>query len=88
MDCSGGLTGVNFGAIHDSYTTGRLWSRRSVFGGLAGSNNGYIEDSFSEASVTGGGGLVGSNYGKVAGSHATGPVSGLKRRRAGNFQFR
>ena len=74
---SGGLTGVNFGAIHDSYTTGRLWSRRSVFGGLAGSNNGYIEDSFSEASVTGGGGLVGSNYGKVAGSHATGPVSGL-----------
>ena len=74
---SGGLTGVNFGAIHDSYTTGMLWSRRSVFGGLAGSNNGYIEDSFSEASVTGGGGLVGSNYGKVAGSHATGPVSGL-----------
>ena len=74
---SGGLTGVNFGAIHDSYTTGRLWSRHAWFGGLAGKNNGYIVGSFSEASVIGGGGLVGINHGKVIDSHATGLVSGL-----------
>jgi filamentous hemagglutinin family protein len=77
----GGLVGVNFGTITNSYVTGSVsspleWSR---VGGLVGLNYGTVSDSHSTATVSGfsTGGLVGWNDGGwVNMSDATGDVTG------------
>ena len=77
----GGLVGVNFGTITNSYVTGSVsspleWSR---VGGLVGLNYGTVSDSYATATVSGfsTGGLVGWNYGGwVNMSYATGDVTG------------
>ena len=77
----GGLVGVNFGTITNSYATGSVssplvWSR---VGGLVGLNYGSVSDSYSTASVSGfsTGGLVGwNNGGLVTNGYAWGNVTG------------
>ncbi len=82
----GSFTGLNWGEISNSYTTGRVVANGFyVAGGLVGYNEGIISDSASASTVTYGsalysyqssaGGLVGLNAGTVTGSHATGSVS-------------
>jgi hypothetical protein len=79
----GGLVGVNYGAITNSYATGTVTGNNYV-GGLVGYNhNGPITDSYATGTVTGNningvgvGGLVGRNEGTITGSHAEGAVDG------------
>ncbi|MBU1297375.1 MAG: filamentous hemagglutinin N-terminal domain-containing protein, partial [Gammaproteobacteria bacterium] len=79
-DYIGGLVGWNYGAINNSFTTGKIMGNDSV-GGLIGSseNNITIKDSYSFASVDGNdyiGGLVGYNARGIENSYATGTVNG------------
>jgi hypothetical protein len=80
----GGLAGVNFGSIMQSYATGAVTGRFDV-GGLVGVNfGGSITQSHATGVVTGAvadapnvGGLVGiNNGGSITQSYATGPVTG------------
>lgn len=76
----GGLVGINFGEITNSYSEGRLVGNR-VVGGLVGKNddNGRIFSSYSSSSIKGNqflGGLVGENPGSISDSYATGKVIG------------
>ena len=80
IDYVGGLTGSNYGAITNSYVTGRVSGDLRI-GGLVGwnSNSGAITNSYATASVTGSdyvGGLVGVNSGAITNSYATGRVTG------------
>ena len=78
----GGLVGINYGTISDSYVTGSVSGYRRV-GGLVGENGGTISDSYATGSVSAPtsddseyvGGLVGFNGGTISDSYATGSVS-------------
>jgi hypothetical protein len=79
---TGGLVGLNYGAISGSYATGNVTGLGgSAIGGLVGSNSGTLTNSYATGSVSGGsyydGGLVGDNFhGAISNSYATGTVSG------------
>ena len=83
---TGGLAGINNGAIINSYATGPVTaSGNSHFvGGLVGDNGGSIINSYATSSVTVsgvapfGGGLVGLlNGGAIINSYTTGEVTGM-----------
>jgi hypothetical protein len=78
----GGLVGVNYGTVSNSYSNANVTGEDGV-GGLVGRNlDGTMSNSYSAGSVTGNsdvGGLVGSNIGDrgtVSNSYSTGSVSG------------
>ena len=82
---TGGLVGLNYGSITNSYTTGSVTGTEDS-GGLVGDNDSYgsITNSYSTAKVTGTvdvGGLVGeygdtSNNTTISNSYSTGYVTG------------
>jgi filamentous hemagglutinin family protein len=80
----GGLAGINYGTIIDSYTTGAASGGGGglYVGGLVGENFGAIGGSHAAVSVNGSGGynqvggLVGDQEGTLSDSFATGAVSG------------
>jgi len=82
----GGLSGINFGLIEDSYTTGKVTSTRednSRVGGLVGQNssNAIIKRSYVTGEVIGSftvGGLSGINFGLIEDSYTTGKVTGTR----------
>ena len=73
----GGLAGLNFGMISNSFVTGAIVGVNNdptnmssfVIGGLVGQNSGRIGQSYSEASVTG---ATSSSVGGLAGVNTTG----------------
>lgn len=76
----GGLMGLNFGTVENTYVTGSVTGSGQV-GGLIGVNAANISDSYSTAEVIGSrqiGGLVGRSVegATVSNSYATGNVSG------------
>jgi hypothetical protein len=77
----GGLVGVNFGTVSNSYSSGNVTGNSAV-GGLVGDNSdrGTVSNSYSASSVTGNlgvGGLVGYNVnGTISDCYATGKVTG------------
>jgi hypothetical protein len=74
----GGLVGVNYGTITNSYSTGRITGSHHV-GGLVGRNLGTITNSYSTGSITGNdrvGGLVGLNRRTITDSYSTGSITG------------
>jgi hypothetical protein len=77
----GGLVGVNFGTVSNSYFSGNVTGNSAV-GGLVGDNSarGNVSNSCSTSSVTGNsgvGGLAGYNLnGTISDCHATGKVTG------------
>ena len=76
----GGVVGLNYGRITNSYATGAVTGADENVGGLVGSNGGDITNSYATGAVTGNddvGGLVGGNFrGSVTNSYATGAVTG------------
>jgi hypothetical protein len=75
---TGGLIGVNWGIVSNSYSTGPVVGDNHV-GGLVGGNGGTISNSYSTGPVSGDGGvggLVGGNTGIVYKSYSTGHVVG------------
>jgi hypothetical protein len=70
---AGGLVGVNWGKIRNSYATGDVLVGG---GGLIGINRGVVRGSYAMGDVKEGGGFVGWNIGTVRSSYATGDVSG------------
>ena len=76
----GGVVGLNYGRITNSYATGAVTGTGENVGGLVGSNGGDIMNSYATGTVTGTGdnigGLVGSNGGDIMNSYATGAVTG------------
>ena len=77
----GGLAGVNYASITNSYAMGTVSGTGNV-GGLVGGNVDAITNSYAAVSVEGTGsyvnvgGLVGGNGGTITNSHATGFVTG------------
>ena len=75
---TGGLAGLNLGAITNDYTTGEVIGSGIQVGGLIGNNLGTIMDSYATASITrsgdDAGGLAGLNSGTITNSYATGRV--------------
>jgi hypothetical protein len=77
---AGGLVGINYGAVSNSYATGDVQvSTGNQVGGLVGSNSSYgshiITNSHATGSVSGTneiGGLVGANYGSISNSYYVG----------------
>ena len=79
--CVGGLVGINWGSVINSYSDGTVSGSDQV-GGLAGGNGGSVSNSYSMGIVSGdrhAGGLVGACNGPVSDSHFTGSVSGESR---------
>jgi len=77
-EVAGGLVGVCYGTVTDSYFTGSV-SGDDFAGGLVGLCYGTVTDSYSTGIVTsdaGAGGLVGGSYGTVSNSYATCTVIG------------
>lgn len=75
----GGLVGVNYGTVTNSYVTGTVTAWLNSTGGLVGMNYGSINGSYMDGTVNGNdnaGGLVGHNMGSIANSYASGSVSG------------
>jgi hypothetical protein len=69
----GGLVGVCYGTVANSYFTGSVTGHECV-GGLVGLCYGTVTNSYSTGSVTSdaaAGGLVGGSYGTVSNCHAT-----------------
>ena len=67
---TGGLVGVNWGIISNSYSTGPVSGNGDV-GGLVGYNGGTVSNNYSTGAVVGDnyvGGLVGNNWGIVSNS--------------------
>jgi len=88
----GGLVGVNYGTVSNSYSTGTVsGGKNHCVGGLVGYNEGTVSNSYSTGPVSGSGnsdagGLVGNNYGgTVSNSYSTGPVSGSGNSNAGGL---
>jgi filamentous hemagglutinin family protein len=84
-DFVGGLLGLNWGAVSNSYATGNVSSGRKNVGGLAGSTLGAMSNVWATGdvrNVTGGigfvGGLVGNSGtgGTITNAYATGTVGG------------
>jgi filamentous hemagglutinin family protein len=76
----GGLVGLNYGTVSNSYMTGSVTGGLNSIGGLVGLNYGTISNSYATGAVSGPdniGGLVGLNYGTLSTSYATGSVSGM-----------
>jgi hypothetical protein len=77
---AGGLVGVNFGRIVQSFTTADVGGDvRLSPGGLVGFNSGTVSQSYAAGSVIGlfaAGGLAYSNSGVIEQSFASGPVQG------------
>jgi len=74
----GGLVGLNWGTVSNSYATGSVSGSIDV-GGLVGLNGDTVSNSYSTGSVTGDahvGGLVGLNWATVNNSYSTGSVTG------------
>jgi len=76
----GGLVGINFGTISNSYAASPVSGTHYV-GGLVGYNSGTITNSYATGNVTGTGdyvgGLVGANeFGTISNSYASGSVTG------------
>ena len=78
----GGLVGMSFGTVTNSYAIGSLVGDYYV-GGLVGRNEGTASNSYSAGNVTGTaefgqwvGGLVGGNFGAVSNSYSAGNVTG------------
>jgi hypothetical protein len=74
----GGLVGLNWGTVSNSYATGSVSGIIDV-GGLVGLNGDTVSNSYSTGSVTGDahvGGLVGLNWVTVNNSYSTGSVTG------------
>jgi hypothetical protein len=79
--CVGGLTGINWGTLSNSYADGTISGSDQV-GGLVGGNGGTVTNSYSTGIVSGDrhvGGLVGACNGPLSNSHFTGSVSGESR---------
>ena len=79
--CVGGLVGINWGTVNNSYSDGSVSGSDQV-GGLVGGNGGTVSNSYSTGSVSGDrhvGGVVGANNGPVSNSHFAGSVSGESR---------
>jgi len=78
-DAVGGLVGVCYGTVTNSYSTGSVTSEADA-GGLVGWNQGIVSNSYATCTVIGGfvfvGGLVGVNDGTVTNSYSTGSVTG------------
>jgi filamentous hemagglutinin family protein len=78
----GGLAGLNYGAIANSYATGSVIGTGNSFGILVGNSNGSIINSHAMGSIVSGGqylgGLVGYNdaYGTVENSYANVDITG------------
>jgi hypothetical protein len=75
---TGGLVGVNLGAVSNSYSTGSV-TGDTYIGGLVGSNAGTVSNSFSTGNITsnsGAGGLMATNSGTVSNSYSTSSVTG------------
>ena len=75
----GGVIGLNYGRITNSYATGAVTGTGDEVGGLVGDNDGRVMNSYATVAVTGNddvGGLVGNNGGSVTNSYATGGVAG------------
>jgi len=76
---AGGLVGVNYGSIENSYSTGTVSGNQDV-GGLIGANYGTIKNCYAGGNVEGDeyvGGLVGANYGTIKNCYAGGNVTGI-----------
>ena len=75
----GGIVGLNYGTIENSYMKGSVTTNATV-GGLVGLNAGTIKNSYSTANISGNGisvgGLVGANHAIIKNSYVTGSVSG------------
>jgi hypothetical protein len=79
--CVGGLVGINWGTLSNSYSDGSFSGSDQV-GGLVGGNGGSVTNSYSTGIVTGdrhAGGLVGACNGPVSNCHFAGSVSGESR---------
>ncbi len=83
---AGGLVGLNYGTLSNSYTTGSVTITGPFpAGGLVGRNRGTVNNSYATGNISGGttggnvGGLVGSNYGTITNSYATGNASGTSQ---------
>jgi len=79
--CVGGLVGINWGTVSNSYSDGSVSGSDQV-GGLVGGNGGSVTNSYSTGIMTGDrhvGGLVGACNGPVSNCHFTGSVSGESR---------
>jgi len=82
----GGLVGMNFGIVSNSYSAGSV-SGYDAVGGLVGLNGGNTSYCYSNAGVTGTGsttaevsgvgGLVGTNYVHISYCYSTGSVTGV-----------
>jgi hypothetical protein len=79
----GGLVGLNYGTVSNSYSTGNVTGELFHVGGLVGRNYGTFSNSYSTGNVTGDnrvGGLIGHNSnGNISNSYSTGNVTGEKR---------
>jgi hypothetical protein len=74
----GGLIGVNFGTVSNSYLIGSVKGGQTV-GGLIGQNDGTVSNCYSTGSVKGTsavGGLIGLNSGLVSNCYSTAIVNG------------
>jgi hypothetical protein len=79
--CVGGLVGINWGTVSNSYSDGSISGSDQV-GGLIGGNGGSVSDSHATGVVTGDrhvGGLVGAATGPVSDCYFSGTVSGESR---------
>lgn len=79
--CVGGLVGINWGTVSNSYSDGSVSGSDQV-GGLVGGNGGSVSNSYATGMVNGDrhvGGLVGASNGPVSNSHFSGSVSGESR---------
>jgi hypothetical protein len=79
--CVGGVVGINWGTLSNSYSDGTISGSDQV-GGLVGGNGGSVSNCHSTGIVSGdrhAGGLVGACNGPLSNSHFTGSVSGTSR---------
>jgi hypothetical protein len=79
--CVGGLVGINWGTVSNSYSDGSFSGSDQV-GGLVGGNGASVTNCYSTGIVTGdrhAGGLVGACNGPVSNCHFAGSVSGESR---------
>jgi hypothetical protein len=78
----GGLVGISYADISNSYATGSVIGTSSWVGGLVGVNYANISNSYATASVNGTssvGGLIGVSEGSISNSYTTGSVTGVSQ---------
>src|SRR4030042_425020 len=77
--CVGGLVGIRWGTVSNSYSAGSVSGSSDQVGGLVGYNYGTVSKSCSTGAVAGDsytGGLVGFNRDTVSDSYSSGNVTG------------